>query len=72
VQLELRGVPTVTIVSDVFETLARGESAGLGMARLPLLVVGHPVGSRSALALEVEGRGLAPAAITALVGGRAM
>ena len=61
----------MTIVSDVFEPLAQGESAGLGMPRLPLLVVGHPVGSRSTSVLEGEGRRLAAAAQTALVGDRA-
>lgn len=60
----------MTIVSDAFEALARGESAGLGMPALPLLVVSHPVGSRQWEILEEEGRALGVPVQTALGAGR--
>ena len=52
-----RGIPSVLLVSDVFLALARAGAAGYGLDDLPVLVVGHPLGSRpaeEAIALGVE------------------
>ncbi len=43
-ELEKRGVPTVTICTDAFAALAREESRNLGMPDLPIVIVRHPLG----------------------------
>ena len=43
-ELERKGVPTVTICTDAFEGLAREESKNLGMPDLPLVIIKHPIG----------------------------
>ena len=42
VELENRGVPTVTIVTDAFEGSARSQAISLGMPWLPLVITAHP------------------------------
>jgi hypothetical protein len=42
--LERAGVPTCTIVTEVFSDKARRETEALGMEALPLIVIPHPVG----------------------------
>jgi hypothetical protein len=44
VELEKKGVPTVTICTTAFEGLAREESKNLGMPDLPLVIIKHPIG----------------------------
>ena len=44
--MERLGVPTVTIVSDAFDVLARAEARSLGHPDLPVMVVPHPVAAR--------------------------
>jgi hypothetical protein len=44
VELEKRGIPTVTIVGKTFVPIAKYESEGLGFAGLPLCVVEYPMG----------------------------
>lgn len=44
--LERRGVPTATVVTDVFEQYARGLARMQGLAQLPLIVLEHPVAAR--------------------------
>ena len=56
--MERLGVPTVTVVSSAFEDLARAEATGLGLSGLPILVVPHPVGQRSAETLRCWAEGL--------------
>jgi hypothetical protein len=48
VELEQRGVPTVTICTDAFRVLGRHEADSLGMADLPLAIVPHPLGGQPA------------------------
>lgn len=43
-QLELRGVRTVTIVTDIFRPLAIAQARSRGYAALALMVVTHPIG----------------------------
>ena len=43
-ELEKRGIPTVTICTDAFVGLAREESRNLGMPDLPIAIVEHPIG----------------------------
>lgn len=43
-ELEKRGIPTVTLCTDAFAGLAREEARALGMPDLALALVGHPLG----------------------------
>ncbi|MCH9047156.1 MAG: hypothetical protein IIA40_13760 [SAR324 cluster bacterium] len=43
-ELEKRGIPTVTICTDAFVGLAREESKNLGMPDLAIAIVEHPIG----------------------------
>src|ERR1700721_171296 len=49
VEIERRGIPTVTVFSTAFANAARKQAAGRGMAELPLVRVPHPMhtGQRS-------------------------
>lgn len=44
IELENRGVPTVSICSSEFATLGRAEAQALGMPSLAIVTVSHPVG----------------------------
>ena len=50
--LERLGVPTVTFVSETFESFARARCKGLGMPDLRLVTVPHPVADRPQDELE--------------------
>lgn len=43
-ELEKRGIPTVTICSTEFEMLGRAEAQALGLEALPLAIIRHPLG----------------------------
>jgi hypothetical protein len=43
VELERRGIPTVTVFSTAFAGAARKQAAGRGMANLPLARIPHPM-----------------------------
>jgi hypothetical protein len=43
VEMERRGIPTVTVFSNAFVMAARRQAAGRGMAGLPLVQVPHPM-----------------------------
>ncbi len=47
-ELEERGIPTVTIVGDRFVVLANYERQALGLPELPLAVVEYPIGGAPA------------------------
>jgi hypothetical protein len=51
-------MPTVTIVSELFVSLARMEAVSFGVPDLPLAVVPHPVATHSAEELREWGAGL--------------
>ena len=67
--MERLGVPTVTIVSNAFEALARAEVRSLGLPDMPVLVVPHPVAARSREVLRAWGDGLVPGVISGLTRG---
>lgn len=46
--LEQRGIPTVTVVTSVFTSLAEEQARVLGVPDLSVVVVGHPVATLSA------------------------
>ena len=58
-------------MSSVFQPLAEAEADSLGLAGLGLLVVEHPVATRSNDELITIGISLAPAALRILTGGDA-
>jgi hypothetical protein len=43
VEMERRGIPTVTVFSTAFASAARNQAAGRGMADLPLARIPHPM-----------------------------
>lgn len=65
-QLELRGVPCVTITSSIFRPLAEREAEAFGLADLPIVEVEHPVATKSEAALRDAGRALSPVVLEAL------
>jgi len=63
VKLESTGVPTATVVTEEFLTLALTEARSRGMADLPLIRVPHPVGTLAADSL----RSLAERAVDSII-----
>jgi hypothetical protein len=47
VNLQKKGRPVVTVLTNEFEPLATAERAALGAATHPLVIVPHPIGSLS-------------------------
>ena len=43
-ELERRGVPTVTVCSHLFQRLGNVERRSLGMPNLPMAIAPHPIG----------------------------
>src|ERR1700733_4295045 len=43
VEIERRGIPSVTVFSTAFASAARKQAAGRGMAELPLVRIPHPM-----------------------------
>ena len=64
-QLEKAGIPTATIVTDEFVTLAKTECCARGMSELPLVEVPHPVGTIPTDALKK----VAESAVESIVAG---
>ena len=44
-ELQKRGKPGVTVITDVFEALAKSEREAFGAPEHPILVVEHPIGT---------------------------
>ena len=53
-ELEKKGIPTVTICTDAFEALAREEAKNLGMPDLPLAIIRHPMVHSDVRYLEIS------------------
>lgn len=43
-ELERRGIPTVTVCSHLFQRLGNVERRSLGMPALPMAIAPHPIG----------------------------
>ena len=43
-ELERRGIPTVTVCSHLFQRLGSVERRSLGMPDLPMAIAPHPIG----------------------------
>lgn len=48
-ELERRGVPTVTVCSHLFQRLGNVERRSLGMPDLPMAIAPHPIGGLPAV-----------------------
>ncbi len=46
-ELEKKGIPTATICTDIFASLAREEAETLGIPELPIVIIPHPLGGES-------------------------
>ena len=55
-ELERKGVPTVTFITDAFATYARGLARMQKMESLPEVVIPHPVAARPAAELREKVR----------------
>ena len=44
--LERQGIPTVTFITHVFDSYARGLCRMQGMEALPIVVLPHPIAAR--------------------------
>ena len=51
-ELERRGIPTVTVCTHLFVTLGNVERRSLGMPDLPLAIPQHPLGGLLAEAVK--------------------
>lgn len=47
-ELERRGIPTVTVCSHLFQRLGNVERRSLGMPDLPMAITPHPIGGVAA------------------------
>ena len=53
-ELERRGIPTVTVCSHLFQRLGDLERRSLGHPDLPLAVTPHPIGGLAAAAVTAK------------------
>ena len=68
--LEQQGLPTATIITEVFVETARAYTRLLGVPGFPYLVCPHPITSVGPADLEARARLLAPLARRLLLEGR--
>ena len=54
--LERRGIPTVTYVTNVFDSYARGLCRMQGMEALPIVILPHPIAARPVAELREKVR----------------
>ncbi len=65
-QLERRGVPTVTVGSHLFVRLGETERRALGMPELPMAITSHPIGGVKADAVQSKADDLLETVISGL------
>lgn len=66
-ELEKKGVPTVTLVSRSFCPLAQMVARGLGFPGLPILMLPHPIGDANLKEITKKGADAAEEAIRLLL-----
>ena len=71
ITLEQQGLPTATIITDVFVKTAEAYTRLMGVPDFPYLVCPHPITSVSPADLEERGRLMAPGVRRLLLEGRA-
>ena len=67
---EKLGVPSATIVTDVFETTGRAMAETWGVPRYKFLVVPHPVANLGEAELDQRAREIAPEVVKLLLQGQ--
>ncbi len=65
-ELEQRGIPTVTVCSHLFQRLGDVERRSLGMPNLPLAVTAHPIGGLQPPAVQDKADALLESVIAGL------
>ena len=70
IALERQGVPTVLVVTEVFEHAARAQAVQAGMPDLPILVVPHRIGWQTDSALAEMTEALLPSVVERLTRGQ--
>ena len=65
-ELEKRGVPTVTICTHRFKVLGEVERRALGMPELPMAIAPHPLGGLKPDAVEAKAEALLEQVIAGL------
>ena len=65
-ELEKRGVPVALIATEEFATLALSELEALGSGAVPIVLVPHPFGDRSAGEIRAVAGSVAPVLVEAL------
>ncbi|MFC1945142.1 hypothetical protein ACFLWF_00135 [Chloroflexota bacterium] len=66
--MEKKGVPTLTICSDTFEMLAKTTAESISMAKLPIVVIKHPLGGLSSDKVIEKAEGVFPDVLDKLTG----
>ena len=66
IELERRGVPTVTVCTDHFVRLGKVERHALGMPELPMAVAPHPFGGLKAKAVQAKADALLEQVVSGL------
>ena len=67
-ELERRGIPTVTVCTHLFVTLGNVERRALGMPELPLAIPQHPLGGLRADAVKEKADALLEQVVAGLTG----
>lgn len=60
-----RGTPTVFFCTEPFEMMARLEAEGMGLPELPMVIVPHPLMTRTSAELKHIAEALLPAVVDA-------
>ena len=68
VELERRGIPTVTVFSTAFARAARNQAEGRGMRALHLVTVPHPIASLGPAEIETNMREVVSDVVRILTG----
>jgi len=66
VELERRGVATVTVCSHLFQRLGEVERRSLGMPDLPMAIAPHPIGGMPAETASAKADSLFETIVAAL------
>ncbi|MDE2940388.1 MAG: hypothetical protein OXR67_15945 [Chloroflexota bacterium] len=68
-ELESRGVPTVTVCSHLFQRLGNVERRSLGMPDLPMAITLHPIGGVAPQTAVAKAEALFDTVVAALTHG---
>ena len=70
ITLEGQGLPTATIITEVFVNTAQAYTRLMGIPEFPYLVCAHPITNVGAEGLDERARALAPQVARLLLEGR--